>query len=333
MVGEPISLQHIAELPNILPLDGNPTGKVHYIGGTNVLIKFPNTATAKAFYDNEHNWNRWFKWLKMGFNDDLPQERLAWVTILGLPIRFRSAENYERIANTIGKSVQSDIQDWTRYDLSDGNIKVVFDNNTYHVGMVEYDRDWKPYDQPVLVEPESEKEEEEEDMSEDNFDDADDEEFVNDTDSDGDDKCLNDEEIEDGEIVEKFEESTAPATAPVFDNGNHGNHAETESTPTNLPPIITSPPSINSTPTIEMEVTSTYPFHTASALLPNLNLTPGSLRRYHYLAVMTGQKAQTRSRKKLHLIFATRLNPGLIFQIDPPLNRKNRIHGLLINGV
>ncbi|KAL4568905.1 hypothetical protein LXL04_024523 [Taraxacum kok-saghyz] len=166
MVGEPISLQHIAELPNILPLDVNPTGKVHYIGGTNILIKFPNTVAAKAFYDNEHNWNRWFKWLKLCFNDDLPQERLAWVTILALPIRFR---------------------------------------------------DWKPYDQPAPVEPEIEEEEEDDDMSDDNFDDAGDEEFVDDTDSDGDVQCQKDDTIEDGEIVKEPNESNALATVPMID--------------------------------------------------------------------------------------------------------------------
>ncbi|KAL4558672.1 hypothetical protein LXL04_036873 [Taraxacum kok-saghyz] len=197
MVDEPISLQHIAELPTILPLNGNPSGKVHYIGGTNVLIKFSNSASAKAFHDNEHKLEQ--------------MEKLAWVTIFGLPVRFRSAENYERIATAVGKPLQSDIQDWTRFDISDGNvciltknmniinmeINVVFDNKIHRVGVVEYDRDWKPYDQVALVAPEIEEMEEDDDeMSEDNYDDADDEEFVDDTDSDEDIQSRKDDTIE-----------------------------------------------------------------------------------------------------------------------------------------
>ncbi|KAL4584995.1 hypothetical protein LXL04_009608 [Taraxacum kok-saghyz] len=141
MVGEPISLQHIAEFPSILPLDGNPSGKLHYIGGTNILIKFPNKESTNAFYAHEHNWNRWLKWLRICINDDLPQERLAWKTTINEEVNVR------------------------------------FEHKVYRVGVVEYDWEWKPYDQPTQVAPEIEEDEEEDDMSEENYDDADDEEF------------------------------------------------------------------------------------------------------------------------------------------------------------
>ncbi|KAL4576683.1 hypothetical protein LXL04_012781 [Taraxacum kok-saghyz] len=233
IVGEPISLQHIADLPTLLPLDGNPCGKVYYIGGLNVLLKFTNRVTAKAFYENEHNWNRWFKWLKMGFNDDLPQERLAWVTVFGLPVRFRSAENYERVASRFGKVIQSAIHDWTQYDLSDGyicintkqntiineEIKVIFSNKIYRVGVVEFDRDWKPYDNipPQTLESDDDEEDDDdanEDNQEEGLEDAD-EDLDDALKSDNDEHNTNKEEPEDGEIIEDSDDDESPETESV----------------------------------------------------------------------------------------------------------------------
>ncbi|KAI3738596.1 hypothetical protein L2E82_28633 [Cichorium intybus] len=97
MVGETLSTQHIADLPTILPIDGNPAGKVYYIGGMNVIRKFTSSKSAAAFYENENNWNRWFKWLKMGFNDEMVQERITWIRILSLPICFRSMEVFAKL--------------------------------------------------------------------------------------------------------------------------------------------------------------------------------------------------------------------------------------------
>lgn len=103
MVGEVISIQHIAELPTILPVDGNHVGMVYYIGGLNVMIKFINTASSKAFYENEHNWNRWFKWLKMGFCNDMPQERITWIKIYGLLISSEWMTILIRLLLRLGK--------------------------------------------------------------------------------------------------------------------------------------------------------------------------------------------------------------------------------------
>ncbi|KAL4592069.1 hypothetical protein LXL04_005050 [Taraxacum kok-saghyz] len=273
MVGEPISLQHTADLPTLLPLDGNPCGKLYYIGGLNVLIKFTNNATAKSFYNNEHNWNRWFKWLKMGFNDDLPQERLAWVTVFGLPVRFRSVENYEHIASRFGKVIQSEIHDWTQYDLSDGNIcintkqntiineeiKVVFNNNIYRIGVVEFDRDWKPYDHiPNNPLDSDDDEEDDEDANNENhdegFEDAD-EEIEDSFDSDSDDNNRKKEEPEDDEMIEESDEDESPTSESIpetlMDADDPGNQnpkliAEVDSSPIT---IETAPIEVNDTET------------------------------------------------------------------------------------
>lgn len=164
-MGEVIRIQHIARLPTILPLDGNHVGTVYYIGGLNVMVKFINTSSTKAFYENENNWDRWFKWLKMGFNNDIPQERIIWVKIFGLPIRFRTEENFDRTANTFGKVLEITNFHWQRFDLSRGEVciitrqntiideevTVIFENKFYRVGVVEHDRDWTRFDSSIKM--------------------------------------------------------------------------------------------------------------------------------------------------------------------------------------
>ena len=82
LVGESISAQHLASIPNILQLDCNTSGTVYYIGGLKLLIRFTKSGEAAAFYNDASNWSKWFKWLKPGFNDDMQFESFAWVCML-----------------------------------------------------------------------------------------------------------------------------------------------------------------------------------------------------------------------------------------------------------
>lgn len=196
MVGETINIQHTVDLPTLLLIEGNPAGMVYYIGGLNVITKFINQKSVKAFYDNEHNWNHWFKWLKMGFNDDLIQERITWVKINGLPIHFRSNVNLELIANACVKTLEIIAIDWNAYDLSRGNVCIInkhntiinevvnvsCENNIFHVGVVEYDRDWSPFDRSIL----KEKVPHDNNNDDDEEDDVGDENYVQDEDEDPD---------------------------------------------------------------------------------------------------------------------------------------------------
>ncbi|CAI9281302.1 unnamed protein product [Lactuca saligna] len=112
LVGEVCSAQHIANIPTIMERDSNYSGKVYYIGGLKIIIVFINQKEADMFYQDDSNWNRWFKWLKKGFNDDHGATRLAWVRIHGVPVRFRSEENYTKIAENFGKPIETFGGNW-----------------------------------------------------------------------------------------------------------------------------------------------------------------------------------------------------------------------------
>ncbi|CAH1421647.1 unnamed protein product [Lactuca virosa] len=86
--GEVISAQHISNMPTLLKLDSNVSGRIYYTGGLKMLIRCINPQEADAFYDNAENWNSWFSWLKKGFDDSAEFEIITWVRIYGVPTRF-----------------------------------------------------------------------------------------------------------------------------------------------------------------------------------------------------------------------------------------------------
>lgn len=76
------------------------------------MIVFINEKEVEMLYGDDSNWNRWFKWLKRGFNEDNGVERIAWFRIHGVPIRFRSEENYARIGENFRKPIETFGGNW-----------------------------------------------------------------------------------------------------------------------------------------------------------------------------------------------------------------------------
>ncbi|CAH1412060.1 unnamed protein product [Lactuca virosa] len=105
LVGEVCNAQFISSIPTIMERYGNHSVKVYYIGGLKILIVFVNQKEAEAFYVDDSNWNRWFKWLKKVFDEDTGGERITSVKINGVPVRFPSEENYARITENFGKPI------------------------------------------------------------------------------------------------------------------------------------------------------------------------------------------------------------------------------------
>lgn len=75
--GEVISAHHISSVPTLLKLESNVSGRIYYTGGLKMMIKFITPHDVIAFYANDANWNRWFSWLKKGFNDSMELDKIT----------------------------------------------------------------------------------------------------------------------------------------------------------------------------------------------------------------------------------------------------------------
>ncbi|KAI3500567.1 hypothetical protein L1887_36391 [Cichorium endivia] len=105
LVGEALSLDHMASLPSYLNVrDGSLVG-VKYIGGLNVALCFKNHSLAKEFLDDSDRWIEWFHWIVFGDSKDFCDERIAWVNVMGLPVRLWSDDNISSIIKPFGKII------------------------------------------------------------------------------------------------------------------------------------------------------------------------------------------------------------------------------------
>lgn len=156
---------------------------IKYLGGLKLGIKFGSSKEAREFLEDRSRWHEWFKWLTMDMNKEVQYERLAWLKITGVPLRYWDTDNFSTIASKFGKVIVPFESIFDRKDLSMGKVGVItsmknwineevkigVDGVVYNVGVVEYTDDWSPFKpcQFDKVEKESESEESETDNEDD----------------------------------------------------------------------------------------------------------------------------------------------------------------------
>nr|KAJ0191688.1 hypothetical protein LSAT_V11C800406980 [Lactuca sativa] len=155
LIGEALSLDHIANLPEHTFTYEN----TKYLGGLKLGIKFGSSKEAREFLEDRSRWHEWFKWLTMDMNTDVQYERLAWLKITGVPLRYWDTDNFSKIASKFGKVIIPFESLYDRKDLSMGKVGVItssknwinevvrinVDGTVYGVGVVENTEDWSPF--------------------------------------------------------------------------------------------------------------------------------------------------------------------------------------------
>ncbi|CAH1442025.1 unnamed protein product [Lactuca virosa] len=205
-----------------------------YLGGLRVALHFDQTSNASKFLEDEPAWKEWFQWLTHGDKLDIKYERIAWMKILGLPLKLWDESNFSTIVRTFGKIVRSCdcIADRRDYSIDkvgvltsntkwiNEEISVFAEGKLFTVGVVEYTNDWSAFKTPPLDHMEYE--------SEDEVTDNDDEDGISDT-------CMNfnDNDLEEGEIHPNNEHSCVGG-----DDSGESPVAETSmDSPSNTPSI------------------------------------------------------------------------------------------------
>ncbi|CAH1416752.1 unnamed protein product [Lactuca virosa] len=159
LLGEVTSFDLLNDLPNLLNADGCIPCQVFFAGGLKVLLKFHVQGDATGYLNNEYRWNRWFKWLKLGFNEELQFERQAWVKIIGLPIHLRSDANVTSIVSSLGKILEVDGQNWRCINLASAHARILtaskklineevcctFNGKSFCIGIVKCVDVWEPF--------------------------------------------------------------------------------------------------------------------------------------------------------------------------------------------
>ncbi|KAI3514688.1 hypothetical protein L1887_13307 [Cichorium endivia] len=178
------------------------------------------------------SWTEWFCWVDSGDIAEFSFDRIAWLTIIGIPAEFWSEENFTKTGESFGKVVVPYTFDLSAVDFSAAKIGIIsnsklpivsevpvtINGKVVMVGVSEVDLDWSPFSKKSTYLSD-------EQSSEDN-----DDEIESDSDDDGisdtvpmnssNDVPEEGEIVQDDDDVEVVEDSCAPAgnTAVIVEN-------------------------------------------------------------------------------------------------------------------
>ncbi|KAI3522532.1 hypothetical protein L1887_00391 [Cichorium endivia] len=154
-VGMAHNMEYLVSLNPDLALDDDEAFTMKYIGGLRLSLNFWSSADVSKFLSIYSDWFSEFS----GDGSLLDRfDRLAWVKVVGLPLRLWDRENFSRIAGRFGRVIIPSETTLEAKDVSFGRfciltdrrnrieeeIPVVFEGNVMKIGVTEYDECWSP---------------------------------------------------------------------------------------------------------------------------------------------------------------------------------------------
>nr|GEZ36427.1 RNA-directed DNA polymerase, eukaryota [Tanacetum cinerariifolium] len=106
-------VKYFASLPNlkiVLNNEGFAEIKIQYMGEFWVLLEFPSSKTKELFQENM-GVGSWFSVLKQASSDFIPEGRIVWVEIEGVPFKLWSKNTFKRISAKWGELLDVDDQE------------------------------------------------------------------------------------------------------------------------------------------------------------------------------------------------------------------------------
>ncbi|KAM0017564.1 hypothetical protein Hdeb2414_s0027g00689521 [Helianthus debilis subsp. tardiflorus] len=158
VVGRTMGFKELRFLKTSLSKVGYEKANFQYLGGLSVLISFEKGDFVKRFLVDKEVWIKWFSCLNPWLGQSLPFERLAWVSIIGVPPHLVSRGVFDAIGSKYGKVVHPsqflESDDDLSYDrlgilLDSGNringaLSLSWQDKRYKVWVIEENNQWLP---------------------------------------------------------------------------------------------------------------------------------------------------------------------------------------------
>ncbi|PWA44828.1 hypothetical protein CTI12_AA523020 [Artemisia annua] len=114
LMGRVLEISSLANLKKALCNEGFDELKITYLGELWVMLEFVNNETKESFWGNV-GAKSWFSVLKHASLDFIPDGRMAWVEIDGIPFKFWSDNTFKHIAAKWGELMDMDDYDETGF--------------------------------------------------------------------------------------------------------------------------------------------------------------------------------------------------------------------------
>lgn len=158
LIGEAKTIDILNELDKIMDQLAGSKIDMRYLGGFKVMLSFESGTEAREILDKDEAWKKIFNSLVMWNGQRVKMERIAWITLYGVPPQAWDTDVFLQIGNSIGRITflcEADVYD---ADLSKKKIAVTVNadekiqkncvikwkGDKYNVLLTDSGEDWLP---------------------------------------------------------------------------------------------------------------------------------------------------------------------------------------------
>ncbi|KAM0011731.1 putative RNA recognition motif domain, nucleotide-binding alpha-beta plait domain superfamily [Helianthus debilis subsp. tardiflorus] len=103
LVGRTVDLETLVDFDKLPRIAKLSVVNLQYLGGLSLLIFFSDADSAKVFMDAKEVWGPWFSKLDFWSGQSLPLERVAWLTLCGIPLHLLDPVVLGLVGDSFGK--------------------------------------------------------------------------------------------------------------------------------------------------------------------------------------------------------------------------------------
>ncbi|KAJ0743941.1 hypothetical protein HanPI659440_Chr10g0381751 [Helianthus annuus] len=103
VVGRTANLETLVDLDKLFRIAKVEVVSFKYLGGLHILISFTDASAAKSFLNSKNIWGPWFSKLEVWDGQALPMERVAWLSLHGIPLHLLEPEVLVQVGELYGK--------------------------------------------------------------------------------------------------------------------------------------------------------------------------------------------------------------------------------------
>ncbi|GJX29081.1 nucleotide-binding alpha-beta plait domain-containing protein [Tanacetum coccineum] len=130
LLGRIKELASLSNLKKVLKNEGFDEIKLQYMGELWVLLEFPSAKIKELFQENR-GAGSWFSVLKQTPIEFIPEGRILWVEIEGVPFKLWSKNTFKKIASKWGEILDTEDQEEDGFYTKRLCIYSKFENNIY----------------------------------------------------------------------------------------------------------------------------------------------------------------------------------------------------------
>ncbi|KAM0047636.1 hypothetical protein Hdeb2414_s0008g00265581 [Helianthus debilis subsp. tardiflorus] len=103
VIGKTVDLETLVDMDKLLRIAKVKYNRIQYLGGLFIFIVFSDSEVADKFLGAREVWGPWFSKLEVWGGQILPIERVAWLSLHGIPVNLLDHEVLVQIGDLYGK--------------------------------------------------------------------------------------------------------------------------------------------------------------------------------------------------------------------------------------